>query len=49
MFNRPLVIQLTDDEKYLWKELTLEECINMGYENAKDIIACGFDPKKVRK
>lgn len=49
MFNCPLVIQLTDDEKYLWKKLTLEECINMGYENAKDIIACGFDPKKVRK
>ena len=49
MFNCPLVIQLTDDEKFLWKKLTLEECINMGYENAKDIIACGFDPKKVRK
>lgn len=27
--------------------MSLEECINMGYENAKDIIACGFDPKKV--
>lgn len=46
-FNCPLVIQLTDDEKFLWKKLTIEECVNMGYENAKDIIACGFDPKKV--
>ena len=45
-FNCPLVIQLTDDEKYLWKKMTVEESIHMGRENAKDIIACGFDPKK---
>ena len=45
-FDCPLVIQLTDDEKFLWKKLTLEECTRMGRENAKDIIACGFDPKK---
>lgn len=25
-FQCPLVIQLTDDEKYLWKDLELEEC-----------------------
>ena len=40
------MIQLTDDEKFLWKKLTLDECTRMGRENAKDIIACGFDPKK---
>merc|ERR1719447_1653816 len=46
-FNVPLVIQLTDDEKFLWKEnLTLEQCHKLAYENAKDIIACGFDPEK---
>ena len=45
-FNCPLVIQLTDDEKYLWKKMTVDESIHMGRENAKDIIACGFDPKK---
>ena len=28
------------------KQLTLEECHRLAYENAKDIIACGFDPKK---
>ena len=39
-FDCPLVIQLTDDEKYLWKKLDLDECIHMGRENAKDIIAC---------
>lgn len=47
MFDCPLVIQLTDDEKFLWKPLSLDECIRMGRENTKDIIACGFDPKKV--
>lgn len=47
VFDCPLVIQLTDDEKFLWKPLSLDECIRMGRENTKDIIACGFDPKKV--
>lgn len=45
-FNVPLVIQLTDDEKFLWKDLTLEEAHRLAYENAKDIIAVGFDLKK---
>jgi tryptophanyl-tRNA synthetase len=47
VFNCPLVIQLTDDEKFLFKEdLKLEECHRLAYENAKDIIACGFDMSK---
>jgi tryptophanyl-tRNA synthetase len=47
-FNVPLVIQITDDEKFLFKpDLKLEECHEMGYSNAKDIIAVGFDVKKV--
>lgn len=41
-FDVPLVIQLTDDEKFLWKNLELEECEQLGRENTKDIIACGF-------
>ena len=45
-FDAPLVIQLTDDEKFLWKDLTLEEANRLAYENAKDIIACGFNPDK---
>lgn len=104
-FQVPLVIQLTDDEKFLWKggckredvrawrgdgvviyclatslfsigpsspvlltrprshvphpvppppppprsstaDLTLDECYRLAYENAKDIIACGFDASK---
>ena len=42
----PLVIQMTDDEKFLWKDLTLEETNRLGYENAKDILAVGFDPSR---
>uniref|UniRef100_A0A8C7F5R4 Tryptophan--tRNA ligase, cytoplasmic n=1 Tax=Oncorhynchus kisutch TaxID=8019 RepID=A0A8C7F5R4_ONCKI len=45
-FDIPLVIQLTDDEKYLWKDLSLEDCHRYTMENAKDIIACGFDINK---
>jgi tryptophanyl-tRNA synthetase len=46
-FDCPLVIQLTEDEKFLFKpDLKLEECHRLAFENAKDIIACGFDPKK---
>jgi len=46
IFDVPLVIQLTDDEKYLWKDLKLEDCHQLSYRNTKDIIACGFDPNK---
>jgi len=46
-FNVPLVIELTDDEKFLFKkDLTIEESRRLAWENAKDIIACGFDPAK---
>lgn len=45
-FNVPLVIQLTDDEKFLWRGLHLEESRRLARENARDIIACGFDVEK---
>jgi len=41
-----LVIQLTDDEKYFWKNLELEDAHRLAIENAKDIIALGFDVTK---
>lgn len=44
--NVPLVIQLTDDEKMLWKDLKVEEAMKLARENAKDIIALGFDVNK---
>lgn len=46
IFDVPLVIQLTDDEKFLWKDLTLENAKKLARENTKDIIACGFDVEK---
>lgn len=52
-FNVPLVIQMTDDEKFLWKgDYNADDGDNLMYfrhlttENAKDIIAAGFDYKK---
>lgn len=46
VFDVPLIIQLTDDEKYLWKDLKVEQSYKLAYENAKDIIAVGFDVEK---
>ena len=37
---------MTDDEKFLWKDLDIEEANRLAHENAKDIIACGFDKEK---
>ncbi|PNW75322.1 hypothetical protein CHLRE_12g522350v5 [Chlamydomonas reinhardtii] len=45
-FGVPLVIQLTDDEKSLWRGLDIDEARRLARENAKDIIACGFDVSK---
>jgi len=48
--NCPLVIQMTDDEKFLFKGVyqdgigdNLDYFRSLTIENAKDIIACGFD------
>ncbi len=46
VFDVPLVVQMTDDEKFLWKDLTVEEANRLAFENAKDVIACGFDIEK---
>ncbi|KAJ2931432.1 hypothetical protein H1R20_g5661, partial [Candolleomyces eurysporus] len=44
VFEVPLVIQLTDDEKFLFKhQLTPEQTLQFSRQNTKDIIACGFD------
>lgn len=45
-FNVPVVIMLSDDEKFVFREeLELENVRNLALENAKDIIAVGFDPE----
>lgn len=56
IFDVPLVIMLTDDEKYLYtrnknhgvqkRGAAVEDFIEFAHENAKDIIALGFDVKK---
>lgn len=46
-FGAELWFQLTDDEKFLFKpDLTLEDTKRLAYDNALDVIALGFDPKK---
>jgi tryptophanyl-tRNA synthetase len=47
VFDVPLVIMLTDDEKFLFKEkLKQPEVYEYARSNAKDIIAIGFDLQK---
>ncbi|CEH16216.1 tryptophanyl-trna synthetase [Ceraceosorus bombacis] len=47
VFDVPLVIQLTDDEKFLFKpKLKLEDVQKFSISNARDIIACGFKLEK---
>ena len=42
-FDVPLVIQLTDDEKFLWKDMKKDETKRLAMENAKDIIGLGME------
>ncbi|ODV78249.1 cytoplasmic tryptophanyl-tRNA synthetase [Suhomyces tanzawaensis NRRL Y-17324] len=46
VFDVPLVIELTDDEKFLFKpKLTIDDVKGFAIDNAKDIIAVGFNPE----
>ncbi len=45
-FNVPLVIQMTGDEKFLWKDISIEDARKYTRQNVKDIIAMGFDIRK---
>ena len=46
-FDVELYFELTDDEKFFVnRDMSLEETNSLAYENALDIIAIGFDPKK---
>jgi len=45
-FDVPLIVQMTDDEKFLWKNLKADEAKKMAHENIKDIISVGFDSAK---
>lgn len=46
VFDVPLVVELTDDEKFLFKQkLTIDDVKRFAKENCKDIIAVGFNPE----
>lgn len=52
-FDVPLVIQMTDDEKFIFKGIyddqkgdNLDSFARLAIENARDIIACGFKREK---
>ena len=45
-FDTELWFQMTDDEKFLIKNKSLEEMNKNSYENALDVIAMGFKPNK---
>lgn len=52
-FDAPLVVQMTDDEKFIFKGVydeqtgdDLDRFAALTIENARDIIACGFDYNK---
>jgi tryptophanyl-tRNA synthetase len=56
-FKVPLVIQITDDEKFFFKgeeslevnffnKIIFQKYMEYGIENCKDILALGFDPER---
>ena len=45
-FGVEVWFQFTDDEKFLFKDLSYEEVQKWTYENMLDVIALGFDPKR---
>jgi tryptophanyl-tRNA synthetase len=48
-FKTELWFQITDDEKFLFKDgMSLEDSHSYAIENALDIIALGFDPKRTK-
>ena len=47
MLDVPLVMQLTDNKKFLFKhELKVKQTYEFAKGNAQDIIAVGFNPEK---
>lgn len=48
VFKVPMYFQMTDDEKFLFKDLTLHDTRDMAYENALDFVALGFDTENTK-
>lgn len=47
-FGAELWFQMTDDEKFVFGDKGLEEINKLAYDNALDVVAVGFDPKKTK-
>ncbi|MEM3399538.1 MAG: tryptophan--tRNA ligase [Candidatus Micrarchaeia archaeon] len=47
-FDADLYFQMTDDEKFLMREISLEDAENYSRENALDVIAIGFKEGKTK-
>jgi tryptophanyl-tRNA synthetase len=46
-FGAELYFQMTDDEKFFYNtRLSLNDTLTFSYDNALDVVACGFNPKK---
>lgn len=45
-FKCKVIIQIADDEKYYFKDLTIEQIQKFAVNNIQDILACGFDLEK---
>ncbi len=45
-FDCHVVIQISDDEKFYFKDMPFKKVYDLGFQNSKDIIAVGFDPQK---
>lgn len=46
VFNAFVIFQMADDEKYWFKDMKFDDIYELGFRNARDVIALGFDPKK---
>lgn len=47
-FGCELIFQIPDEEKFFFKDVTLDETAKWTYENLLDIVALGFDLKKTK-
>ncbi|MDS0256742.1 tryptophan--tRNA ligase [Thermoplasmatales archaeon AK] len=44
--NAHLIIQITDDEKFVFRDIDMKDVARYTRENVLDILSLGFDPKK---
>lgn len=47
VFNCVVIIQIADEEKYYFKDLSMEQIRKYAESNVKDIMSVGFNPGKI--